>query len=100
MQGGKHGLLALMLLAATACARGAEHKPQSAERQKPIVLASSGGFVIGGKTIANPEDAGQHLSCDHGYVEYFLPANPRRTSLVLWHSSSTQVWQNRSRDTE
>jgi hypothetical protein len=24
-----------------------------------------------------------------------LPVNPRRTSLVMWHSSSTQVWQNR-----
>jgi hypothetical protein len=91
----RHGLLALTVLAISACARGAEHKPQAEARQKPIVLASSGGFVIGGKTIANPEDASQHLSCDHGYVEYFLPANPRRTSLVLWHSSSTQVWQNR-----
>jgi hypothetical protein len=28
-------------------------------------------------------------------VEYFLPATPRKTSLVMWHSSSTQVWQNR-----
>lgn len=63
--------------------------------QRPIVLASSGGFEIGGKVIANPENPAQHLSCDHGYVEYFTPENPRRTSLVMWHSSSTQVWQNR-----
>jgi hypothetical protein len=59
------------------------------------VLAQSGGFVIGGKTVVNPQDVAEHLSCDHGYVEYFLPANPRRTSLVMWHSSSAQVWQNR-----
>jgi hypothetical protein len=65
------------------------------DRQAPIVLASSGGFVIGGRVAANPEDAKQHISCDHGYVEYFLPANPRKTSLVMWHSSSSQVWQNR-----
>ena len=91
---GKHGLLTLLLLVA-ACARGADHKDAAANRQKPIVLAGSGGFVIGGKTIANPADANQHLSCDHGYVEYFLPANPRKTSLVMWHSSATQVWQNR-----
>ncbi|KAH8723550.1 hypothetical protein GQ44DRAFT_710091 [Phaeosphaeriaceae sp. PMI808] len=28
-------------------------------------------------------------------MEYFIPWRPRRTSLVMWHSSSTQVWQNR-----
>jgi hypothetical protein len=67
----------------------------NAPRETPIVLAHSGGFVVGGRTIANPADPAQHLSCDHGYMEYFLPVNPRRTSLVMWHSSSTQVWQNR-----
>lgn len=35
------------------------------------------------------------LSCDHGYMEYFIPWRPRQTSIVMWHSSSTQVWQNR-----
>ncbi|MET0904765.1 MAG: alpha/beta fold hydrolase [Tardiphaga sp.] len=65
------------------------------ERESPIVLEKSGGFVIGGKVLQNPQDATQHLSCDHGYVEYFLPQNPRKTSLVMWHSSSAQVWQNR-----
>jgi hypothetical protein len=28
-------------------------------------------------------------------MEYFMPWTPRQTSLVMWHSSSTQVWQNR-----
>ncbi|KAF2786570.1 hypothetical protein K505DRAFT_330267 [Melanomma pulvis-pyrius CBS 109.77] len=28
-------------------------------------------------------------------MEYFIPWRPRKTSLVMWHSSSTQVWQNR-----
>lgn len=65
------------------------------DAQTPIVLAKSGGFQIGGKVIQNPADANQHLSCDHGYVEYFMPQNPRKTSLVMWHSSSAQVWQNR-----
>ncbi|KAL1874950.1 hypothetical protein VTK73DRAFT_10319 [Phialemonium thermophilum] len=62
---------------------------------KPIVLAQSGGFQIGGKILHNPRNPNLTLSCDHGYVEYFRPWNPRRTSLVMWHSSSTQVWQNR-----
>jgi hypothetical protein len=90
---GKFGLLTLLLVSMTACAKEADGAGSAQER--PIVLAKSGGFVIGGRTIQNPQDPGQHLSCDHGYVEYFLPANPRRTSLVMWHSSSAQVWQNR-----
>jgi len=51
--------------------------------------------VIGGRVMANPERPNQTLSCDHGYMEYFIPWSPRRTSLVMWHSSSTQVFQNR-----
>ncbi|KAK1766950.1 hypothetical protein QBC33DRAFT_578722 [Phialemonium atrogriseum] len=63
--------------------------------KKPIMLAESGGFVIGGKVLQNPRNPNLTLSCDHGYVEYFMPWSPRETSLVMWHSSSTQVWQNR-----
>jgi hypothetical protein len=63
--------------------------------EPPIILEKSGGFVIGGKIITSPTNANRTLSCDHGYVEYFLPLAPRKTSLVMWHSSSTQVWQNR-----
>ncbi|CAO2648663.1 Nn.00g079300.m01.CDS01 [Neocucurbitaria sp. VM-36] len=62
--------------------------------KRPITLSKSGGFQIGGKTISNPFNPAQTLSCDHGYMEYFLPWRPRKTSLVMWHSSSTQVWQN------
>jgi len=63
--------------------------------RKPITLKSSGGFAVGGTMIVNPENSTRTLSCDHGYMEYFMPWSPRRTSLVMWHSSSTQVWQNR-----
>ncbi|KAH7073990.1 hypothetical protein BKA63DRAFT_45762 [Paraphoma chrysanthemicola] len=62
---------------------------------KPITLLRSGGFQIGGKTITSPFNGNATLSCDHGYVEYFIPWRARRTSIVMWHSSSTQVWQNR-----
>jgi len=64
-------------------------------RQKPIVLDRSGGFPIGGIIKPNPRNRNQTLSCDHGYMEYFIPWNARETSIVMWHSSSTQVWQNR-----
>ncbi|SFV38943.1 hypothetical protein [Hyphomicrobium facile] len=67
---------------------------------KDIVLQKSGGFIIGGKHFNVPPASGpinpnRTLSCDHGYVEYFIPKKPRKTSIVLWHSSSAQVWQNR-----
>lgn len=90
MKAGRAGLLGMLLLAAVA---GAQERRNPAPT--PIVLEKSGGFIIGGRTIENPQNRSQHLSCDHGYVEYFLPANPRRASLVMWHSSSSQVWQNR-----
>ncbi|KAF2195675.1 hypothetical protein K469DRAFT_616442 [Zopfia rhizophila CBS 207.26] len=63
--------------------------------KRPIVLDRSGGFPIGGKIIHDPSSTNLTLSCDHGYMEYFIPSRPRKTSLVMWHSSSTQVWQNR-----
>lgn len=63
--------------------------------QRPIMLANSGGFTIGGKIIRSPWNPNMTLSCDHGYMEYFNPWRPRKTSLVMWHSSSTQTFQNR-----
>ncbi|MBY0562497.1 alpha/beta fold hydrolase [Hyphomicrobium sp.] len=67
---------------------------------KDITLEKTGGFIIGGKHYNVPPTSGapnpnRTLSCDHGYVEYFIPKKPRKTSIVLWHSSSAQVWQNR-----
>ena len=50
---------------------------------------------MGGKVIAKPGDPSQTLSCDHGYVEYFIPAKRRSVGLIMWHSSSTKVWENR-----
>ena len=83
-----------LFLAALAIQAGAEDagawKPD-----KPIMLRQSGGFTIGGKIIPNPRNPNMTLSCDHGYVEYFTPWKPRKGSIVMWHSSSTAVWQNR-----
>jgi hypothetical protein len=80
---------------AAALTAGAASGAWAQPRETPIVLEKSGGFQIGGKVIENPANPAEHLSCDHGYVEYFQPVNPRKTSIVMWHSSSTQVWQNR-----
>ena len=87
--------LSALLLAVAMSGSALAHDDDRGSSKKPITLDRSGGFVIGGKVIVNPANANRTLSCDHGYVEYFIPAKPRKTSLVLWHSSSTQVWQNR-----
>jgi hypothetical protein len=81
----------LVALASQTAAEDAGHW----EPQKPIMLRQSGGFTIGGKVIQNPLNPNMTLSCDHGYVEYFTPWRPRKTSIVMWHSSSTQTFQNR-----
>lgn len=62
---------------------------------QPIVLSRTGGFSIGGRVITHPENATETLHCDHGYVEYFIPAKPRSASMVMWHSASMQAFQNR-----
>jgi hypothetical protein len=93
---GRGALLAGVVLAAAASGGAWAHgNPVHAWGKKPIVLDRTGGFEVGGKVITNPANPAQTLSCDHGYVEYFIPHKPRATGLIMWHSSSTQPWQNR-----
>jgi len=80
--------LLLAALSNTAFAEEGRKKP-------PIVLESTGAYEVGGKVVAKPGDPSQTLSCDHGYVEYFIPAKRRSVGLIMWHSSSTKVWENR-----
>ena len=84
-----------LLGAAVAVAMSSSAMAHGNSSKKPITLEKTGGFVIGGKVISNPANPARTLSCDHGYVEYFIPTKSRKTSLVMWHSSHTQVWQNR-----
>jgi hypothetical protein len=51
--------------------------------------------ILVGKVITKPGDPSQTLSCDHSYVEYFIPVQWRSVGLIMWHSSSTKVWENR-----
>ncbi|KAH6621461.1 hypothetical protein B0J18DRAFT_432569 [Chaetomium sp. MPI-SDFR-AT-0129] len=86
-------LLATTLTAPTLASTN--HPPKPFHPSKPILLRQSGGFTIGGRVIPHPTIPNMTLSCDHGYIEYFTPWRPRRTSIVMWHSSSTQTFQNR-----
>lgn len=87
---------ALLFTAGTTGGALANNDNNHGQSKSPIVLDDTGGFIIGGKhAVINPATPNRTLSCDHGYVEYFHPHHPRSTSIVLWHSSSAQVWQNR-----
>lgn len=57
-----------------------------------MLIDRQGSFVAGGTVLGEP---GKTIHCDHGFVEYQIPAQARKTSLFLWHSSSAHVWQQR-----
>jgi hypothetical protein len=67
--------------------------PALADTAPPIAIARQGSFAAGGRVLG--EGSGQTLHCDHGFVEYQIPADARPVALFLWHSSSAAVWQNR-----
>jgi hypothetical protein len=58
-----------------------------------IVIAKMGAFAVGGTVLGDPASAS--LSCDHGVVEYQIPARARAVNLLMWHSASAVAWQRR-----
>lgn len=62
----------------------AQGKPES------LIITEQGGRPFGGRVVGEP--AAGSLHCDHGYVEWQIPANPRRTPIVMVHASSTKTW--------
>jgi len=88
------GALALSLcLACTGPAAQTAVASGEQAARPPIMIERQGSFHAGGKVLRSPE--GETLSCDHGYVEYQIPVDARRTGLFMWHSSSAHVWQQR-----
>lgn len=59
----------------------------------PITIQKQGSFAVGGKVLGDPNSRSLH--CDHGYVDYQIPVNPRRINLVMWHSAAATAWLNR-----
>src|SRR5260370_36362516 len=85
----------LKVLAAALLSAALNQAAFADDKKPPIILDSTGAYEVGGKVISKPGDPSQTLSCDHGYVEYFIPAKRRETGLIMWHSSSTKLWENR-----
>jgi hypothetical protein len=59
----------------------------------PLTIQKQGSFAVGGTVKGDANK--QSLSCDHGYVDYQIPVNPRRVNLVMWHSAAATAWLNR-----
>ena len=59
----------------------------------PITIQKQGSFAVGGRILRDAD--ARSLHCDHGYVDYQIPVNPRRINLVMWHSAAATAWLNR-----
>src|SRR5512143_1792309 len=69
----------------------AQTRPQRAA--EPLLIQKQGSFAVGGTILGDADTRSLH--CDHGYVDYEIPVNPRRINLVMWHSASATAWLNR-----
>jgi hypothetical protein len=67
--------------------------PQGQQASEPLTIQKQGSFAVGGKILGEPDTKSLH--CDHGYVDYQIPVNPRRINLVMWHSAAATAWLNR-----
>src|SRR6476620_3648103 len=60
--------------------------PGQIEKDKaPLVIKDQGTRTFGGNVTGDP--ATGQLSCDHGYVDWQTPNNPRQYPLLMVHAS-------------
>ena len=55
---------------------------------EPLTLTSQGGRPFGGTARVTPDQGSIH--CDHGYVEWQIPADAKTVPLLMIHASSTR----------
>jgi hypothetical protein len=85
------GVLAAVVAFFASGYAAAQNRQQRAT--EPILIQKQGSFAVGGTILGDPDTRSLH--CDHGYVDYEIPANPRRINLVMWHSAAATAWLNR-----
>ena len=91
-------LALLLLVVASVAAAGCAGTPETAEEAEPAVVGAQGPLVIqeqggrpfGGVVVGDPASGSIH--CDHGYVEWQIPPDPRGVPLLMIHASSTKTW--------
>ena len=97
-EAGTTRLALLLLVVASVAAAGCAGTPETAEEAEPTVVAAQGPLVIqeqggrpfGGVVVGDPASGSIH--CDHGYVEWQIPPDPRGVPLLMIHASSTKTW--------
>lgn len=65
--------------------------PAGNPHSEPLVIAAQGARPFGGTVVGDPAVAS--IRCDHGYVEFQIPVNPRKYPLLMTHGSSTKTWE-------
>ena len=66
-------------------------RASAAAKKAPMVIVENGARPFGGKVVGDP--AKGSIACDHGYVEWQVPQNPRKFPFLMIHASSTKTWQ-------
>jgi len=85
-----YGVSAIVLLIAASSTAFAGSTNANPENNAPLVIKDQGNRTFGGTVIGDP--ATGQLSCDHGYVDWQIPANPRQYPLLMVHASSRRTW--------
>jgi hypothetical protein len=86
-------LVAALVAALTAAHAATAQQANGLRPPAAMLIQKQGSFAVGGAILGDPSTKSLH--CDHGLVEYQIPANARRTNLLMWHSAAAIAWQNR-----
>src|SRR5882672_4115832 len=83
-----------LLLLTGALSTGASAQGKQQEDQSSIVIAKQGSFAVGGTVITGSN--GDTFHCDHAYVQFQVPPDARRLSLVMWHGGGqfSKTWES------
>jgi hypothetical protein len=77
----------LAVLATVIASAGCVNLDQSSE----LIIAKQGNRPFGGVMLGDP--AMRAFACDHGYVDWQIPPNPRLLPMVFVHASSKKTWE-------
>src|ERR1700694_5691042 len=92
---GTAALVAAALIGAGAPLTAQQNKQERKNQDgspEPLVIARQGNRTFGGRVVVDAA-AGTRLSCDHGYVNFQIPQQPRRYPLLMVHASSKRTWE-------
>lgn len=63
----------------------------SVDDSEVLAIAKQGNRPFGGVLLGDPAE--RSFACDHGYVHWQIPSNPRKLPLLFVHASSKKTWE-------